>query len=120
VKETEQAIAAGLAFRMMLEFSPERTFSVLSPAFKGCEANFALELYSKKGCTFLQDSLCELHGSSLQPLECRHCHHADPSAGPRCHAAIERDWHTPAGQALVIRWGELTGVWERIKQFQNK
>lgn len=120
VEEAESAITAGLAFRMMLEFSPERTFSVLSPAFKGCEANFALDIYSKNGCTFLQANLCKLHGSGLQPLECRHCHHADPSAGARCHAAIERDWHTPAGQALVARWGSLTGLWERMERINNR
>ncbi len=118
VEEAERAIATGLAFRMMLEFSPERTFSVLSPAFKGCEANFSLDLYSRNGCTFLQENLCELHGSGHQPLECRHCHHADPSAGPRCHAAIERDWNTPAGQALVAKWGAFTGLWERMDRWK--
>lgn len=120
VEEAAAATEAGHAFRMMLEFSPDRVFGVLSPAFKGCEANFSLETYSKQGCTFLHDNLCELHGTGNQPLECRHCHHGDPSAGPRCHAALEQDWRTPAGQTLVIRWGELTGLWERMNQVKAK
>lgn len=99
--------------------SPDRRFGVLSPAFKGCESNFALDTYSKQGCTFLKDGLCELHSSGHQPLECRHCHHSTPAAGPRCHAEIEKDWHTPAGQELVLKWGHLTGVWERVNQIQG-
>jgi hypothetical protein len=118
VEEAAQAVDSGYAHRMMLEMSPDRTYGVLSPAFKGCESNFALDMYSKQGCTFLEEDLCELHATGHQPLECRHCHHADPSAGPRCHAEIEKDWRTPAGQALVVKWGQLTGLWERVNQLQ--
>ncbi|HEX2980297.1 MAG TPA: hypothetical protein VHO48_08540 [Anaerolineaceae bacterium] len=106
VAEAARAIAAGYAPRMMLEIAPERTFGVLSPAFKGCEGKLALNLYAKRGCTFLHNGLCELHGTGFQPLECRFCHHDRVGQGLRCHADLEKDWHTPAGQALVEEWGE--------------
>src|SRR5512135_674660 len=70
VEEASEAIKAGYAKRMMLEMAPEMTFAVLSPAFKGNEVNFALNTFSKNGCNFLKDNLCELHGTGLQPLEC--------------------------------------------------
>jgi hypothetical protein len=54
VDEAEKAIEAGLAGRMMLEISPEHNFGVLSPAFKGNEANYAMQLYAEQGCTFLE------------------------------------------------------------------
>lgn len=114
VAEAAGAIQAGYAGRMMLEMSPDRLFGVLSPAFKGCEVNFALDRYARRGCTFLQDNLCELYGSGWQPLECRFCHHDRPGQGLQCHADLEKDWHTPAGVALVVQWSKLTGLWERI------
>jgi hypothetical protein len=95
---------------MMLEVAPERTFGVLSPAFKGCEEGFALEDFSSHGCTFLVHGLCALFGTGHQPLECRFCHHDRPGQGPACHAAIERDWNTAAGRALVRCWCKLTGL----------
>jgi hypothetical protein len=109
VAEAAQAIQEGYAKRMMLEVAPELTFGVLSPAFKGCERNYALNDFAKQGCTFLKEERCELFGTGCQPLECRFCHHERPGMGPLCHADLEKDWHTPAGQSLVLRWCELTG-----------
>jgi hypothetical protein len=99
---------------MMLEMSPERSFGVLSPAFKGCEASFATNLHSTRGCTFLNDDRCELFGSGVQPLECRFCHHERTGLGPRCHADIEKDWNTSAGRALVVKWSNLTNFWQNL------
>jgi hypothetical protein len=104
VEEAAQAIRAGYAKRMMLELSPDRTFGVLSPAFLGCEQNYALQKFARSGCNFLHDGLCELHGTGFEPLECRFCHHLRKGLGQKCHAAIEKDWRTPAGQALVAQW----------------
>lgn len=111
VGEAVRAMDGGYANRMMLEFSPDRSFGVLSPAFKGCEGGFALEFHADKGCTFLHEGRCELHGTDFQPLECRFCHHSRSGQGPKCHADIERDWHTPAGYELIKKWGDTTGFW---------
>lgn len=43
VEEATRAIKAGYGKRMMLEISPEMTFGVISPAFKGCEGNYDLQ-----------------------------------------------------------------------------
>lgn len=115
VSEAKKAIEAGLAFRMMLEIAPEFTFAVLSPAFRGCEGDIASNQAAKKGCNFLKDNLCELHSTGLMPLECRFCHHDRVGLGKLCHADLEKDWKTPAGQALVNEWGRLTGVWDKYK-----
>lgn len=112
VEEAAVALEAGYAPRMMLEMAPGNAFGVLSPAFKGCEENFATSEYADRGCTFLNDDLCELHGTPFQPLECRFCHHDRPGQGPRCHAAIERDWNTAAGRALVVSWSKRTTFWQ--------
>ena len=112
-EEAEMAIEAGYADRMMLEISPEKDFGVLSPAFKGNEVNYALQIYSKNGCTFLNNGLCELFGTGHQPLECRFCHHDRKGKGPECHAAIEKEWNTPHAKRIIVRWGNLTGFWER-------
>jgi hypothetical protein len=101
---------------MMLEMSPDRSFGVLSPAFKGNEVDFARERHSKNGCTFLTDSRCELHGTEFQPLECRFCHHDRQGLGPQCHADIESDWNSVAGRVLVVRWSKVTGFWERLNR----
>jgi hypothetical protein len=98
---------------MMLEMAPDGSFGVLSPAFRGCEGRFALERFADKGCTFLHEARCELHGTGMQPLECRFCHHDRPGEGPKCHRALERDWDGPTGRDLVVRWSKLTGFWER-------
>ncbi len=113
VEQATKAIQAGYANRMMLEISPELTFGVLSPAFKGNEANIALQAFAQAGCTFLENNLCTLFGTGLQPLECRFCHHSRVGLGPLCHAALEKDWHSKAGQKLVIRWSKMTGVFEQ-------
>ena len=114
VREAEAALAAGVGPRMMLEMSPDRRFGVLVPAFAGNEGDFALEAHAHRGCTFLRENRCELHGTGLQPLECRFCHHERPGQGPTCHAAIETEWDSEAGRALVTRWARLTGFWERL------
>ena len=113
VEQAARAIDAGYANRMMLEMAPERSFGVLSPAFKGCEGDFALDPYADRGCTFLRENLCELHSTGLQPLECRFCHHDRPGLGDQCHADIEKEWNTPASRGLVVRWSKQTGFWER-------
>jgi hypothetical protein len=120
VREAAQAIDAGFAGRMMLEMAPDIAFGVLSPAFKGCEADFALNDFSKKGCNFLKDSLCELYETGFQPLECRFCHHNRVGLGPQCHQDIEKDWNTPVGQAVIAHWGKITGLWERSKNRVKK
>jgi hypothetical protein len=107
VREAAHAIRAGYKDRMMLEISPELTFGVLSPAFKGCEGAYATNQFSKNGCTFLKNDRCELYGTGYQPLECRFCHHDRPGMGQGCHADLERDWNTTAGQALIQRWVEF-------------
>ncbi len=86
VAEAEKAIDAGYSRRMMLEMAPDRSYGVLSPAFRGCEGDFARDIHAPRGCTFLRDGLCELHGTGHQPLECRVCHHARHGVGKRCHA----------------------------------
>jgi len=106
VEEAAQAIEAGYGHRMMLELSPEMTIGVLSPAFKGCEGFYALQEYAGNGCNFLNNGLCELHETGHLPLECRFCHHLRKGLGQKCHADIERDWRTPAGQAMIKRWIE--------------
>lgn len=104
VEEAKRAILAGYGARMMLELSPERSFGVLAPAFRGCEGSIALQAYRDNGCTFFHRGLCALFGTGFEPLECRFCHHDRPGQGKLCHDALERDWHTPAGQALVRQW----------------
>ncbi len=116
VEEAERAIEAGYASRMMLEMSPDRSFGVLSAAFRGCEVQFAVNEYADRGCTFLKDERCELHSTGLMPLECRFCHHDRPGQGTRCHADIAKDWNTAAGRALVVRWSNLTDFWARLRQ----
>ncbi|HLO33147.1 MAG TPA: hypothetical protein VK249_28630 [Anaerolineales bacterium] len=109
VDEAACAIVAGYAKRMMLEMAPQFTFGVLSPAFRGCEVKFAYNEYASGGCTFLVDEKCELHGTGYQPLECRYCHHERIGMGPCCHADIEKDWNSPAGRALVVKWSQIVG-----------
>lgn len=112
VNEASRAMDAGLAGRMMLEISPESDFGVLSPAFRGNESNYALQLFSGNGCTFFKNGLCELFGTGLQPLECLFCHHNRKGLGIKCHLAIEKDWKTTAGKKLIVRWGNMTGFWK--------
>ncbi len=116
VEEADRAIRAGYASRMMLEMSPDRTFGVLAPAFRGCEGQFAIEEHSGRGCTFFANERCELHGTGFMPLECRFCHHDRPGMGPRCHADIGKDWNTAAGRSLVVRWSNLTNFWAGLQK----
>jgi len=104
VEEAAKAIEAGYGNRMMLEISPELTFGVLSPAFRGCEQNFALQEFARFGCNFFSGGLCQLHGTGFEPLECRFCHHSRKGLGAKCHADIERDWRTAEGRSLVSKW----------------
>ncbi|OFX83996.1 MAG: hypothetical protein A2W99_03405 [Bacteroidetes bacterium GWF2_33_16] len=113
VDEAERAILSGLANRMMLEISPDRSFGVLSPAFKGNETNFALQKLSKNGCTFFKNDLCELFGTGLQPLECRFCHHTRRGQGKICHSDIEKDWITKSAKILILKWGNKIGLWNK-------
>jgi len=113
VEEAGKAIEAGYAARMMLEISPERDFGVLSPAFKGNEGGYALQVFADKGCTFFMDGLCELFGTGVQPLECRFCHHNRVGEGEACHRELEKDWNTAGGKRLIVRWGNRTGFWEK-------
>ena len=117
VAEAEQAIDAGYAGRIMLELSPDFTFGVLSPAFRGNEGNIALQVFADCGCTFLRDGLCELIDSGFRPLECRFCHHARRDLGRKCHDAIEHDWNTREGQKLVIAWCDMNGIYQRYGIF---
>ena len=110
VAEAASAIEAGYAGRMMLEVAPEFSFGVLSPAFKGNEGYYALQEYARAGCTFYQEGLCELHGTGYEPLECRFCHHERLGLGDRCHADLEKDWNTPAGQTLLQKWAFMQGL----------
>lgn len=114
VDEATRALEAGCGNRMMLEISPEFTFGVLSPAFKGCEKSFATNPFAKNGCNFLRNDLCELYGTGHQPLECRFCHHDRRGLGPKCHADLEKDWKTPAGQTLVEKWVKQVGLRSRV------
>jgi hypothetical protein len=112
IAEAARAIKSGYENRMMLEVSPEQTFGVLAPAFKGCEGFFAIDEYAENGCTFLRNNLCILHGTGLQPLECTFCHHTRTGLGQECHADIEKEWDTPNGHALVVCWMKSTGLWK--------
>jgi len=112
VEQAAMALAAGYANRMMLEIAPEFTFGVLSPAFKGNEGNFSLHFFAKRGCTFLNDNLCELFGTGLQPLECRFTHHTRQGLGPVCHSALEKDWYGKEGQRLILQWNEITHAFD--------
>ncbi|NVO18533.1 MAG: hypothetical protein HXX13_02470 [Bacteroidetes bacterium] len=113
VEEASKAILAGYANHMMLEMAPEGNFAVLSPAFKGNEVNYALEIYANQGCTFLKEGLCELFNTGHEPLECRFCHHSRKGKGELCHRDIENDWNTPEAKRLIVQWGNLTGFWSR-------
>jgi len=113
VEEADKVIRAGFANRLMLEISPDRDFGVLSPAFKGNESRYALQIFSKFGCTFLNNGLCELFGTGLQPLECRFCHHDRKGLGITCHLDIEKDWNTKHGKSLIVKWGNMIGFWQR-------
>jgi hypothetical protein len=113
VEEAERVISTQYAFRMMLEISPEMDFGVLSPSFKGNEGNYALEKFSKNGCTFLKNNLCQLFDSGFQPLECRYCHHERTGRGTDCHNDIEEEWKSLYAKKLILRWGNKTGFWHR-------
>jgi hypothetical protein len=113
VEEAERAIHAGYAERMMLEMAPEMTFGVLSPAFKGCEGNFAMNIFANDGCNFLKDNRCELFGSGVEPLECRFCHHDRIGLGKKCHSDLENDWNTAEGRALITQWARIVKLLEK-------
>lgn len=113
VQEARLAIQNGLANRMMLEISPDKTFGILSPSFKGNEGMIAMQLFSKNYCTFYNDGLCELFGKDYQPLECRFVHHSRKGQGIICHSEIEKDWNTMAGKKLVKEWVQLTNFFDK-------
>lgn len=115
VEQAEKVVASPYAGRLMLEIAPEGDFGVLSPAFRGCESYLAINEYSRQGCTFLKNGLCELHKSKFMPLECRFCHHDRIGVGKQCHDDLEKDWHTPKGQNLIQIWGKKVGLWQRLR-----
>ena len=119
VEEAAAALDAGYGNRMMLEMAPGNAFGVLSPAFRGAEEHFATDAFADRGCTFLEKDLCQLHGTGLQPLECRFCHHDRIGEGERCHADIGRQWNTAAGRALVVKWSDATDFWLRLPGSQQ-
>ena len=104
VEEAHEAIKNEYANRMMLEFSTDLSFAVLSPAFKGNEAYFALQYFSKTGCTFFSENRCTIFLSKYQPIECRFCHHDRLGLGPQCHLKIAQDWNSSKGKRLVKHW----------------
>jgi hypothetical protein len=113
VEGAARALDAGYGGRMMLEVAPNFRFGVLSPAFHGCEGNFALQEFSRSGCTFLKHGRCLLHGTGFEPLECLFCHHDRIGQGPVYHAALETDWDSAAGRRLVARWIAGAGLLAR-------
>jgi hypothetical protein len=117
VNEAFKAFEAGFGSRMMLEASPDRSFGVLSPAFKGCEGMIATNRYASNGCTFLTENLCGLFGSVFQPLECRFCHHTRKGQGVKCHTDLEADWMQLGGRLLVRQWCRLTGIWDLLDTY---
>lgn len=104
VTEFKKILQSNYYKRIMLELSPELTFGVLSPAFKGCENNFALQNYAEYGCNFYNNHLCDLYSPHLQPLECRFCHHDRTGKGMECHTAIEQEWNSNEGRQLIELW----------------
>ena len=100
----------------MLEMSPDVSFGVLAPAFRGNEGRFSLALYAREGCTFLRNDRCELFDTGHQPLECRFCHHDRQGLGETCHHALEEDWNTPEGKDLVVHWSNQVGLLNRHRQ----
>ncbi len=118
VAQAAAALRGGLGKRMMLEVAPERTYAVLSPAFRGCEGKLATQTYANQGCTFLrEDDSCELHASPYLPLECAFCHHERAGLGKQCHADLRADWRTPEGRQLVRVWCRQTGWWDVLGAF---
>jgi hypothetical protein len=113
VSEAITALDAGFGKRMMLEMAPSNQYGVLSPAFRGNEIDFAREIFSDQGCTFLADQRCELHGKGFQPLECQFCHHDRIRKGIECHQDIGRDWDSDEGRELIVRWSKETGFWDK-------
>lgn len=110
VQEARLAMEAGFADRMMMEISPDFSFGVLSPAFKGNEGFFALQNFSGAGCTFFVEQKCLLFGKPYQPLECRFCHHERAGYGEKCHHAIEQDWNTSKARRLIQMWLRINGL----------
>ena len=115
VDEASRALSAGYASRMMLEMSIDKSFGVLSPAFKGCEQAFATDLGAQNGCNFLVNNRCELFGTGYEPLECTYCHHDRRGMGLQCHVDIGEDWNTEKGRRLVVQWCSMTDFWNKIK-----
>ena len=106
IEQVRTAMRNGYSHRMMMEISPEFTFAVLAPAFKGNEGMIAKNEKAYHSCTFLRHGRCELHDTELFPLECAFCHHDRAGLGKKCHYDIELNWNTPRGQAMVLRWCE--------------
>lgn len=107
LEEFERVLQTGYIRRVMLEMSPELDFGVPSPAFHGCENDFAREEFAAGGCCFLNEGLCALHSAGLMPLECRFCRHDRKGKGQECHGALEAEWNSAEGRKLVLTWMKL-------------
>lgn len=115
-EQTKEIIKVGYYNKIMLEISPELTFGVLSPAFKGCEMNIAINLFKENWCTFYHNGLCDLHNTPYLPLECAFCNHDSKGQGQKCHTDIEQLWKSKENQKIIKEWGEMVGLWERLRR----
>ena len=113
VEEANKAMNSGFANRMMLEVSDNLKFGVLSPAFKGNEGEYALQIFANRSCTFHKNGFCEIYFTDLMPLECRFCHHSRLGLGLKCHLEIEKEWNSEKAKRVIIKWGNLIGFWQR-------
>jgi len=118
VNEAKNVVSSNYSNNIMLEISPEFSFGVLSPAFKGNEKQIAQNDFSHNSCTFHKNNLCDLFGSGMQPLECRFCHHERIGLGIKCHNDIEKDWNTSYGKKIVEIWCKSVGLWDFIKYYK--
>lgn len=112
VEEAVLALEAGYGSRMMFEMAPNLIFGVLAPAFRGCERDFALQQFSRFGCNFFTNGMCELYPTGMMPLECRFCHHSRIGLGKQYHNEIEKEWKLK-GKDFVLKWAKMYGLADR-------
>lgn len=109
-QEAEQALNAGLAKRLMLDWwAADENIYVLSPASEGLGGGRAPELTFFNlfttgwgQCVFLKDSRCEIHSSGFKPKLCREtlcCTETYPSK-----EVVVEDWASDYGKSLIERW----------------
>jgi len=107
IEEASEAIVAGLASCLMVAFSPDLSYGILSPAFRGNESHHALQVFASAGCTFLNQSGCKIFDTHYRPLECRYCHHDRMGLGLSCHLSIAKNWNISKGKRTVHHWLEM-------------